>query len=312
MLLNEFPNLSWLKTQIDQRFQQRRAFNNLPLDSAGFPSVIINAQTKEQYRPDVIGPISLFLNLQGNSYCSTDGRKVCVTEDHFFISNRFQPYTLEIESRQSVETFNIHFGEHFSEGVLGALLTPADKILNDGLQQAVHTVAFYNRLYHRDEQFNNLVTSLQQTKHSTLFDKLHFEELLANLLTHLLYQHRDILQQVDKMPPVKNSTRIELYKRLSFALDYIHTAPSFSIELDELAATACLSKYHFLRLFKLVFGITPHQYIQQLRLKKARQLLKCSSLPIQEVSDQLGFENSQSFSRLFFQHMGMYPTQYRA
>src|SRR5690348_14207608 len=139
MILHEFPDLTWLKHQIDQRFQQRRAFNNLPLDTGGFPSIIINTSIKESYRPDIVGPISLFLNNKGTSYCKTDGRVVPIDEDYFFISNRFQSYTLEIESDTPVETFNIHMGEHFSEGVLSALLTPADKILNDGQQQSVHT-----------------------------------------------------------------------------------------------------------------------------------------------------------------------------
>ena len=311
MLLNQFPNLDWLKHQINQRFQQRRG-NNLLLDNAGFPSVIINTKVTESYRPDVMGPISLFTNLQGTSYCSADGRKVQVSDNHFFITNRFQSYTLEIESAQPVETFNIHFGECISEGVLGALLTPADKILNDGEQQAVHTIAFYNKLYRRDELFNQLVTALQQTKSGTFFNKLLFEELLAKLLTSLLFQHRSVLQQVNNLPPVKRATRIELYKRLSFAIDYIHTAPQMTINLDELAATACLSKYHFLRLFKIAFGVSPHQYIQQLRMEKARQLLKNPALAVQEVAYLLGFENSQSFSRLFYNETGVYPTQYRA
>ena len=311
MILHDFPDLRWLKNQIDQRFQQRRAFNNLPLETEGFPSVIINTTVKECYRPDIMGPISLFLNNKGMSHCSTDGHTVSINEDYFFISNRFQSYTLEVDSNKPVETFNIHLGEHFSEGVLGALLTPADKILNDGQQQSVHTVAFYNRLYRRDETFNQLARSLQQTQQEEFFDKLLFEEQLAKLLIHLLYQHRHILKQVEKLPSVKQSTRIELFRRLSYAIDFIHSASGHDIQLQQLASASSLSKYHFLRLFKQAYGISPHQYIQELRMEKAKQLLKHSSVAIQDLSDLLGFENSQSFSRLFRQRTGVYPTQFR-
>ena len=312
MLLKEFPDLGWLKQQIDQRFQQRRAFNNLPLETDGFPNVIINTTIKEAYRPDIPGPISLFLNNTGTSYCTADGRKVCVNEEYYFITNRQQPYTLEIESRQPVETFNIHIGEHFSEGVLSALLTPADKILNDQLQQSVHTVAFHNRLYRRDDHFNELVHSLQQLQTATTFNKLLFEERMEKLLLHLLLQHRSVLKQADSLPPVKRSTKLELYRRLSMVTDYIHSCGNRPVELDEMAAVACLSKYHFLRLFKLAFGLSPYQYIQQLRLEKARQLLTRSSLPVQDIAGRVGFENSQSFSRLFYRRFGVYPSQYRA
>jgi AraC family transcriptional regulator len=309
MILHQFPDLSWLKHQIDQRFQQRRAFNNLPLDAEGFPSVIINTTVKESYRPDIVGPISLFLNNKGASHCKTDGRTVTVNEDYFYISNRFQSYTLEIESDQPVETFNIHIGEYFSEGVLGALLTPADKILNDGRQQSVPTIAFYNQLYRRDKTFNKLVKSLQQTHQDGHFDKLLFEEELAKLLIHLLSQHRHIMTQVEKLPPLRLSVKIELYRRLSNAIDLIHSQPDQ--DLQQLATAASLSKYHFLRLFKQAYGLSPHQYIQQLRMEKAKELLKHSSIAIQDLSELLGFENSQSFSRLFRQRTGLYPTQYR-
>jgi AraC family transcriptional regulator len=312
MILQGFPDLGWLKEQISQRFQQRRAFNNLPLETVGFPSVIINTSVKESYRPDIVGPISLFLNRQGSSRCTADGRTVTVEEGYFFISNRFQPYTLEIESSRPVETFNIHFGEFFSEGVLGAMLTSADKILNDGRQQAVHTVAFYNRLYRRDNHFNELVTALHACGQQTVFDKLLFEEQMTMLLNYLLLQHRHILQQVHKMPALKLSTRTELYRRLSYVTDYIHSSGRLAIDLDELAAIASLSKYHFLRLFKQSFGLSPHQYIQQVRIDRAKQLLKQSNMEVQDIADELGFENSQSFSRLFHQRTGIYPLAFRA
>lgn len=308
MILHEFPDLVWLKQQIDQRFQQRRSYNNVQLDTEGFPNVVINTTVTSSYRPDVTGPISLFLNNKGVSHCATDGRTVSIQEDYFFISNRHQSYTLTIDSDQPVETFNVHIGEYFSEGVLGALLTPADKILNDGLQQQAHTVSFYNRLYKRDPYFNQLIQALQEAG----WDKLLFEEKMSELLIYLLQQHRDIMQTVQKLPPVKHSTRLELYKRLSYSVDHLHSIAEGTVNLDELAATACLSKYHFLRLFKLAYGISPYQYVQQLRLDKARRLLKRSSLPVQDIAWMLGFENSQSFSRLFYQREGVYPTQYAA
>ena len=311
MILQEFPDLVWLKQQIDQRFQQRRGYNNAALDTEGFPSVIINTTITSSYRPDIMGPISLFLNNKGVSHCATDGRTVSIQEGYFFISNRHQSYTLTIDSSQPVETFNIHIGEHFSEGVLGALLTPADKILNDGLQQQVHTVAFHNQLYRRDPSFNQLIKALQQVQ-ATCFDKLLFEEKLSELLIYLLQQHRDIMQSVYNLPPVKHSTRLELYKRLSYSLDYLHGAAEGPVTLDELAGTACLSKYHFLRLFKLAYGVSPYQYVQELRMDKARHLLRHSSLPVQDIALLLGFESSQSFSRMFYQREGVYPTQYAA
>lgn len=311
MILSQFPDLQWLKQKIDERFQQRRGYNHMPLDTDGFPSVIINTRVKESYRPDVVGPISLFLNLQGTSRCTVDNRTVSIPPDYFFLSNRFQSYTLEIESRQPVETFNIHIGEVFSEGVLSALLTPADTILNNGLQQKSVTVAFHNQLYRRDEHFNRMVHSLKALQSGPSFNKFLFAERMTALLHYLLGQHRDWLQQLAKMPAIRHTTRMEVCRRLSYALDFLHAHPAGDIDLDALAATACLSKYHFLRLFKLAYGTSPYQYWQSLRLEKACRLLRQTSLPVEDIAFSLGFENSSSLSRLFHQRLKVYPTQFR-
>ena len=94
-------------------------------------------------------------------------------------------------------------------------------------------------------------------------------------------------------------------------MDVLRSGFCGDISLDQLAAEACLSKYHFLRLFRTAYGLSPYQYIQHLRIEKARVLLAGSVMPITDVAGLLGFDNSQSFSRLFFQRMGVYPTQYR-
>jgi AraC family transcriptional regulator len=311
MIANRFPDLQWLKTQIDQRFQNRCGIGNMPLETAGFPSCVINAKTRETYRPDIMGPISLFLNIQGNSRCKVDGRTVAINEETYFITNRFQTYTLEIENQLPSETFNIHIGEYFSEQFFASAMHSSDTLLNEGKQLTVPTVAFHNSLNRRDTTFNTLIKKLQQSKQHDTTDKLLFEECLADLLMHLLVQHRDQLKTISNMPPLKPSTKLELYKRLAFATDFIHASYTGQIQLDEMANAACLSKFHFLRLFTHVYHVSPYQYIQQLRIEKAGQLLESTSMPVAEIADLLGFDNSNSFSRLFAQRTGVYPSQYR-
>jgi AraC family transcriptional regulator len=91
----------------------------------------------------------------------------------------------------------------------------------------------------------------------------------------------------------------------------MHDVHDGRVELDAIAAAACLSKFHFLRLFKSIHHVSPYQYLQELRIQKAEQLLKRSNVSIVDIAQQLGFENSNSFSRLFLQHKGVYPSQYR-
>lgn len=310
MIFHEFPELGWLKSQIAQGFGNRLGWGNHILETEGFPSVIIHTVSHECFRPDIKGPFSFFLNIRGNSTCTVDGETRHIGEGSYFVSNRQQPYTLQIEEGSETETFNIHFGEYFAESVLHSLVTPADKILEEGGERM--PFAFFNQLHHRDAAFDALIGRIIIDHKEHGYDKLRFEEQLTGLLTYHLGQHRDIADRVHRVPSVKLSTRIQLYKQLSRAMDAIHSFPGDELSLDMMAAAACMSKYHFLRLFRSAYGYSPHQYIQQLRIERARSMLSGSDTPVAEVADQLGFVNSQSFSRLFSQRMGVSPSRYRS
>ena len=310
MILHEFPDLGWLKGQIARGFDNRQGWGNRCLETTGFPSVIIHTISHECYRPDIKGPFSFFLNIRGNSLCTVDGQTSRIGEGSYFISNRAQPYTLQVEKGAGTETFNIHFGEYFAESVLHSMITPADRILDQVTDK--ESFSFFNQLYRRDAVFDTLVHQIIRSYKQEGFNKLLFEEQLTALLAHHLLQHREITDRVRQLPAVRLSTRLQIYKQLSRAMDLIHDNLGEDLSLEALAGEACLSKYHFLRLFRGAYGNSPHQYMQQLRMEKARAILSQTDTPISDVADTLGFVNSQSFSRLFSQRMGVSPSAYRS
>ena len=312
MILHEFPDLGWLKGQIARGFDNRLGWGSHCLETAGFPSVIIHTISHECYRPDIKGPFSFFLNVRGNSRCTVDGQTSSIGEGNYFISNQAQPYTLQVEKGAVTETFNIHFGDSFAGSVLHSMITPADRILDQGADEQATPFSFFNQLYRRDTVFDTLIHQIIHSHQQHGFNKLLFEEQLTALLGHHLLQHRHIMEAVYKLPAVRLSTRLQLYRQLARAMDLIHDRLGEELSLEALAGEACLSKYHFLRLFRMAYGNSPHQYIQQLRMEKARTILSRTDTPISDVADTLGFVNSQSFSRLFAQRMGVSPTAYRA
>lgn len=82
------------------------------------------------------------------------------------------------------------------------------------------------------------------------------------------------------------------------------------INLDTIAAEACFSKFHFLRLFKSLYGQTPHQYLTEIRIEKAKQLLR-TGLPVSDVCFLTGFESISSFKGLFKRSTGFTPSFYQ-
>lgn len=83
-------------------------------------------------------------------------------------------------------------------------------------------------------------------------------------------------------------------------------------KLADLARIAGLSRYHFLRTFKCVAGVTPHQWLLRARLREAAQRLVASREPVTEIALQVGFEDLSNFIRSFRAEFGVSPRRYRA
>lgn len=108
----------------------------------------------------------------------------------------------------------------------------------------------------------------------------------------------------------------ELYKKdyltrhLIQAKKFIDQHFSEKIDLDKMASEAHLSKFHFVRLFKATYGRTPHQYLVEVRMRKAKEFLKTGSSVLQ-VCISVGFESIPSFTRIFKKIAGNTPARFQ-
>lgn len=303
MLRSAFPDLAWLKGEVARRFTQGQ----------GWPSVIIQARPRQPvHRPDIEGPLSLFMNLSGRSACTVAGRRVLIEDDTYFISNRAEHYTLDVEQPADTETFNIHFGELLAETVLRDTTAHATALLDDPLAPGAAPVHFLSRLYPKDEALTQLVAHIR--RHAADFNahSLLREQLLLALLAYLLGVHHRTREQAARLPAVRAVTRQEILRRLAWSVDYLHSYYARDLSLDELARVACLSKFHYLRLFGALHGCTPYAYLRQLRLRRGQALLRGGQLPVAAVAEAVGFESSSAFGRALHQATGQWPLAVRA
>jgi AraC-like DNA-binding protein len=102
-----------------------------------------------------------------------------------------------------------------------------------------------------------------------------------------------------------------IYKKIVAAKVYMDSCFCESIDLDHLSREACLSRYHFHRLFTRIYRTTPHQYLTRKRIERARLLLAEKDLTISQICNDVGFESFGSFSVLFKRESGLAPQFYR-
>jgi AraC-like DNA-binding protein len=100
-------------------------------------------------------------------------------------------------------------------------------------------------------------------------------------------------------------------KRVTTALRRIEEAAHETIPLETLARDSAMSPYHFLRTFRQVVGLSPHQYVLRTRLHRAAVRLRRSGEPVSAIAYDAGFSDLSTFNRRFKKVMGVNPGGYR-
>ena len=116
------------------------------------------------------------------------------------------------------------------------------------------------------------------------------------------------------MPQRNSSSRLvndETFRRLCRARDLLAEGFQSQIFLDTAAREACLSPFHFHRLFHSTFGETPHDFLTRRRMERARHLLASGEMTVTEVCLEVGYSSLGSFSSKFQSMVGVPPTQYQ-
>ncbi len=103
--------------------------------------------------------------------------------------------------------------------------------------------------------------------------------------------------------------KVYLYRRIVQAKLFIDNNYTDKIDLNNIADEAYFSKFHFIRLFKSIYGQTPHQYLKYVRIEKSKELLK-QDASVTHVCFAVGFESISSFSNLFSKTTGQTPSNF--
>src|ERR1700745_3343173 len=112
---------------------------------------------------------------------------------------------------------------------------------------------------------------------------------------------------VDKLETLDLAT----LERLARAREFFDHCYDHPLSLDQISEKACFSRFHFLRLFRQAFKKTPHQYLIERRIEKAKELLASEEIRVTDVCFEVGFQSLGSFSTLFQKRVGQAPITFR-
>jgi AraC family transcriptional regulator len=134
---------------------------------------------------------------------------------------------------------------------------------------------------------------------------VNFEELALELAG-------EVLAALRGLPISMKATTVRDERRVATAMRFIELNFRRLLSLEELSALVGISPYHFLRTFKQVAGLTPHQFILRRRLREAALRLRTTREPVLDIALDAGFGDLSNFNHTFRTAFGTTPTNYRA
>ena len=133
--------------------------------------------------------------------------------------------------------------------------------------------------------------------------------LYADSLAHTLTAHLVLASSGRSSPLPAHGLGHDTLRQVT---DYIRDNFSASLTTADLAAVAQLSPFHFLRMFRQSTGTTPYQYVVEVRMRRAAELLQRTDRPVAQVAAACGYQSPGHFATAFRRHFGTTPASFRA
>ena len=257
----------------DFRFAVNPRWSDLP-----YVSALLHGHPRDYTVANYRTTLSIKTVLRGEAWYETPDGRYRVTPETFLVLNEGQNYSMEVDGQSNTETFCPFFQPGLIRG------------------------EFCERLYPmRGPVAGSLRRAGQVPLEDTFFE-------LADALIEL---REGVRRESQDFPGLRRSTREEMYRRLYRARDFLYSCYAEPLTVSDAARVAALSIFHFQRMFKQAFGLSPMQFLQRRRLEVAQQLLVATEEDVTSICLAVGFESLGSFSSLFKRRFGLSPSQIR-
>jgi AraC-like DNA-binding protein len=246
----------------------------------------------------------------GREHYFVDRRRITVTPSDYLVLNEGRRYASLLESPRGATSFCVFYP--FGAAALRS------REMSQTLGQALDTLdvgsggspLFVENLRPHDTLVSPVLRHMQREIGRGLRDENWLEEQCEFLLMRLLRTEAVVSLQPQRLACVRAATRRELARRLGWAVDCMRSNLEAELSLPQLAGVAHLSPYHFLRMFRQLYGQTPVAYLRDLRTARALELLDSTSFGIDEVAARVGMTRS-SLLRTVKRELGKCPSKAR-
>jgi AraC family transcriptional regulator len=246
--------------------------------------------------PEVVAGVpSVHAAWNGSHPLCVDGHSLKLEEEVFLALNA--GHVLSTRGRRDPGScvLSIYFAPELLLHAFDSLPQTERELLLSSSQDG--SLRLFEHLRDCDRSFMSVMRYVAHHICAGIDDPLWYEEQASFLLGRLLAHEVSLARTVGALTHLKSWKRRETFTRLARVTDLIHSCYDRPLTIDELAAAAHWSRFHMMREFKAVHGISPYEYLQRRRTQTAARLLCSTELSVAEIAERTGFHERSTLVR---------------
>lgn len=282
---------------------------NLPKNS----SLVNYSVLKQFYSKQPFRSFSIKHVISGIEYYKVNSKNYTVGQNEFLIVNKHSEGSVIVDSKEEVKGLCIDVSPELISLAVSSVLKPDECIHESELNTYLNSPDFleckYNSASNSTGEFLNKAVKLFESNpnYSFTFDKAFYFDLAEKIVQDNLSNFK----QFRKIKAVKSETKKELLRKLLLAQNLIKFNYLEISDISEVSSFCGISEYHFYRLFKQVFQISPYQLLLKNKLLYSRELILKKTFSITQISSMAGFSDVSSFSKAFKKEFKYSPSSFK-
>ncbi|WP_196888555.1 helix-turn-helix domain-containing protein [Aureivirga sp. CE67] len=264
----------------------------------GFQKSKIILSKLQDYEVEVHNsPLSIKMVLEGKENYHLNSTNFSVTNQKYLIVNQDSEYDISVQKTKEI---------NFTSGI--CIYPPID-LVNEVYHYFSMKPNFFLEysLGNKNCSFSSLIYNNAETQTGKFIqnklpfftqenNNIDFLDFYIELAHQMCFDQLGLEDVLNKLTARKKETKEELYRRLSLVKDYIHDTKNETFSIEELSEIACLSKYHLIRNFKLLYQKSPYQYLLSLKLEKAIELVN-KGYSYKQITEIVGFSDEKNLRK---------------
>lgn len=275
-----------------------------------YQNTVVFSQFQQLDCPILSDTFSIKYVLHGVERYQLNDNHFDVQADEFLLANGSSEGGVFIDSKLPVDGICINIKPESIYEVISSVRQPDISYSDPALGQFFDAHDFLEKKWRSKEtQTGKVLQQLGQLIQRNPKSPFEFTEPFFHTLIEAIVQDQTpVFKQLQAIPTVRSVTRKQLLSKVLYAKEYMDSFFALPITVGQAAQQAGISEYHFSRLFRQAFGVSPYQYIMSTRLNHARALLLAGNA-VTATALQCGFSDVFSFSRAFKKNLGYSPSE---